>query len=119
MNQNDALWPGQFVTVNLTLLQLTNAVVVLNQAVQTGQNGEFVYVVKSDQTAEQRPVTIGVAYGDVTEIKSGLQAGETVVTDGQLRLAPGTPVNIKSPNTGSTNPAAAKCFFNQFDSIIF
>jgi len=105
-DKSDAsLWPGQFVTVNLTLSELTNAVVVPNQAVQTGQNGEFVYVVKADQTAEQRPVTIGVAYGDVTEIKSGLQAGETVVTDGQLRLAPGTPVNIKSPNTGSTNSA--------------
>jgi membrane fusion protein, multidrug efflux system len=103
LNQNYALWPGQFVTVTLTLSELTNAVVVPNQAVQTGQNGEFIYVVKSNQTVEERPVTIGIAYGDVTEIKSGLQAGETVVTDGQLRLAPGTSVNIKSATTGSTN----------------
>jgi len=103
LNQNYPLWPGQFVTVNLTLSELTNAVVVPNLAVQTGQNGEFVYVVKSNQTVEERPVTIGIAYGDVTEIKSGLKAGETVVTDGQLRLAPGTPVSIKSAATGSTN----------------
>ncbi|HEY1662238.1 MAG TPA: efflux RND transporter periplasmic adaptor subunit [Verrucomicrobiae bacterium] len=106
-NTNNALWPGQFVTVNLTLSQLTNAVVVPNQAVQTGQNGEFVYVVKSDQTAEERSVTIGIAYGEVTQIKSGLQAGEMVVTDGQLRLAPGTPVNVKSATAGNTNSIQA------------
>jgi multidrug efflux system membrane fusion protein len=103
LNQNDALWPGQFVTVNLTLSELTNAVVAPNEAIQTGQNGEFVYVVKSDQTVEERPVTPGIAYGNVTEINSGLQAGETIVTDGQLRLAPGTRVNVKSAATGSTN----------------
>ncbi|HEY3762873.1 MAG TPA: efflux RND transporter periplasmic adaptor subunit [Verrucomicrobiae bacterium] len=102
-NTNNALWPGQFVTVNLTLSELTNAVVVPTQAIQTGQNGEFVYVVKSDQTAEERAVTIGIEYGNVTEIKSGLQAGETVVTDGQLRLSPGTRVNVKSANSGNTN----------------
>ncbi len=102
-NTDNALWPGQFVTVNLTLSELTNAVVVPNQAIQTGQNGEFVYVVKSDQTAEERPVTIGIAFGEVTQIQSGLQTGETVVTDGQLRLSPGTPVSIKSGDTGGTH----------------
>ena len=61
-NENSALWPGQFVTVTLTLSELTNAVVVPSQAVQTGQNGQFVYVVKSDQTVEERPVTIGITY---------------------------------------------------------
>jgi len=95
-NENDALWPGQFVIVNLTLSELTNAVVVPTQAVQTGQNGEFVYVVKSDRTVEQRPVKIGIEFDGDTEIKSGLNGDETVVTDGQLRLAPGVKVNVKT-----------------------
>jgi len=102
-NENNALWPGQFVTVDLTFSEETNAVIVPTQAVQTGQDGEFIYVVKPDQTVEERPVTIGIAYGDVTEIKTGLRAGETVVTDGQLRLAPGVAVNVKSAGTGNTN----------------
>ena len=59
-NEDSTLWPGQFVQVALTLSELTNAIVVPSQAVQTGQNGEFVYVVKPDQTVEQRPVTIGI-----------------------------------------------------------
>lgn len=95
-NTNDALWPGQFVTVNLKLSELTNAVVVPSEAVQTGQNGEFVYVVKPDETVDERPVTIGATYGGNTVVQTGLQAGETVVTDGQLRLEPGIKVNAKS-----------------------
>ncbi len=101
-NENDALWPGQFVQVVLTLSDLTNAIVVPSQAVQTGQNGQFVYVVKPDQTAEERLVTIGITYQGKTVVQSGLKAGETVVTDGQLRLEPGTKVNIKSA-ISSTN----------------
>jgi multidrug efflux system membrane fusion protein len=97
-NENDVLWPGQFVHVALNLSELTNAVVVPSQAVQTGQNGEFIYVIKSDQTVEERPVTIGITYQGKTVVQTGLKAGETVVTDGQLRLAPGVKVNIKSPN---------------------
>ena len=61
-----------------------------------GQAGEFIYVVKSDQTIEQRPVKIGIEFDGDTEIKSGLSEGETVVTDGQLRLMPGVKVSIKS-----------------------
>ena len=97
-NENDVLWPGQFVHVALNLSELTNAVVVPSQAVQTGQNGEFIYVVKSDQTVEERPVKIGITYQGKTVVQMGLKAGETVVTDGQLRLAPGVKVNIKSPD---------------------
>ena len=89
-------WPGQFVHVVLTLSELTNAIVVPSQAVQTGQNGQFIYAVKPDQTVEQRPVTIGITRQGGTVVQSGLQAGETVVTDGQLRLRPGAKVNIKS-----------------------
>ncbi len=107
-NEDSALWPGQFVNVTLTLSELTNAVVVPSQAVQTGQNGQFVYVVKSDQTVEERPVTIGIAYDGETVVEKGLQAGETVVTDGQLRLAPRVKVVVKSSadSAASTNSMA-------------
>ncbi len=100
-NEDNALWPGQFVQVLLTLSELTNVIVVPSQAVQTGQNGQFVYLVKDDRAkqdaaAEERPVVIGISYQGLTVVQSGLQAGETVVTDGQLRLAPGVKVSIKS-----------------------
>jgi len=95
-NENSALWPGQFVAVTLTLSELTNAVVVPSQAVQTGQNGEFLYVVKPDQTVEARSVKTGIVFDAETEIKSGLLTGETVVTDGQLRLFQGAKVSVKS-----------------------
>jgi membrane fusion protein, multidrug efflux system len=106
-NVDGALWPGQFVSVSLTLSELTNIVAVPSQAVETGQNGQFIYVVNADQTAEERPVTIGVTYDGDTVIEKGLKAGETVVTDGQLRLAPGMPVSVKnSAATGATNSPA-------------
>jgi len=95
-NETSELWPGQFVQVTLTLSELMDAVIVPSQAVQTGQNGEFIYVVKPDQTVEERPVTVGLTYQGVTVVQSGLKTGETVVTDGQLRLAPGVKVNVKS-----------------------
>ena len=103
-NEDSALWPGQFVAVTLTLSELTNIVVVPSQAVQTGQNGQFVYVVKSDQTAEERPVMTGITYGGQTVIETGLKTGETVVTDGQLRLAPGVAVSAKSVNSSTNAP---------------
>jgi multidrug efflux system membrane fusion protein len=107
-NDNNTLWPGQFVHVALNLSELTNAVVVPSQAVQTGQNGVFIYVVKLDQTVEERPVTIGITYQGETVVQTGLKAGETVVTDGQLRLAPGVKVNIKSPeDAGSSSNSTA------------
>ena len=90
----------------LTLSELTNAVVVPSQAVQTGQNGEFIYVVKPDQTIEERPVTIGITYHGETVVQKGLRAGETVVTDGQLRLTPGVKVNVKS-SLGATSSGNA------------
>jgi len=104
-NDDDALWPGQFVNVTLTLSELTNAVVVPSQAVETGQNGQFVYVVKADQTVEERPVNIGIAFGNETVVKSGLKAGETVVTDGQLRLTPKAKVSVKSSSESTPTNA--------------
>jgi multidrug efflux system membrane fusion protein len=94
-NKDGSLWPGQFVNVNLTLAELTNVVVVPSQAIQTGQDGEFVFVVKPDHTAAQQPVTVGLTYRGETVVQKGIQPGETVVTDGQLRLTPGIAVSIK------------------------
>jgi multidrug efflux system membrane fusion protein len=91
-NDHNTLWPGQYVQVELTLTEQTNVVVVPSQAIQTGQNGEYVYAVTSSNTTEERPVTVGLTYQGETVVKGGLQAGETVVTDGQLRLAPGVTV---------------------------
>ena len=96
-NEDNVLWPGQFVQVTLTLSELTNVVVVPSQAVQTGQNGQFIYVVNSDQTVAERPVKTGITFDGKTVVQSGVKNGETVVTDGQLRLEPKVKVSVKSP----------------------
>jgi multidrug efflux system membrane fusion protein len=95
-NKRSVLWPGQFVQLALQLDELTNAVVVPSQAVQSGQNGQFIFVVKADKTVEQRAVKTSVTVNGETVVAAGVNAGETVVTDGQLRLAPGTAVSDKS-----------------------
>ncbi len=97
-NTDHKLWPGQFVRVTLRLTTQPNAVVVPNEAVQTGQTGTFVYVVKPDRTVESRTVTTGARVGQDMVIDKGLEAGETVVTEGQLRLAPGSRVVMRDPN---------------------
>lgn len=96
-NADERLWPGQFLNVTLTLGELTNATVVPSPAVQTGQNGDFVFVVKSDASVEKRTVATGPQRGNETVIARGVKAGETVVTDGQLRLVPGAKVNVQTP----------------------
>ena len=96
-NTDRKMWPGQFVRVRMRLGSLDNAVVVPNQAVQTGQDGSFIYVVKEDRTVENRPVTTGARNGQELVIVKGLSAGETVVTEGQLRIAPGIKVNPRAP----------------------
>jgi membrane fusion protein, multidrug efflux system len=106
-NEDSQLWPGQFVQVALTLAELTNAVAVPSPAVQTGQNSEYVYVLKPDQTVEQRPVAIGITYQGRTVLRKGLLAGETVVTDGQLRLVPGVKVSVKTALQSTNAPATA------------
>jgi len=95
-NAAHALWPGQFADVNLTLKSQPNAVVVPTAALQTSQNGTYVYLVDQDLTARQQPVKVGWNVGEDTVIASGLQPGQRVVTDGQLRLTPGAKVDIKS-----------------------
>jgi multidrug efflux system membrane fusion protein len=95
-NQDHALWPGQFVDVVMTLTTEKDRVIVPSQALQTGQQGQYVYVIKDDMTAELRVVTPGKLYGDWTVVEKGVAAGEKVVTDGQLRLVPGAKVEIKN-----------------------
>jgi multidrug efflux system membrane fusion protein len=95
-NSERRLWPGQFVNVTVTLTTQANAVVVPSQAIQTGQAGQFVFVVKPDMTVESRPVSVARIMGDQTVIEKGLQPGETVVTDGQIRLVPGAMVQVKT-----------------------
>jgi membrane fusion protein, multidrug efflux system len=95
-NAESALWPGQFVDVALTLTS-EQAVLVPTQAVQAGQQGSFVFVVKPDSTVKSRPVTIGRRLSRELVIEAGVRVGERVVTDGQLRLVPGARVEIKPP----------------------
>lgn len=96
-NIEKRLWPGQFVTVSLRLTTQSNVVVVPSQAVQSGQAGHFIYVIKPDMTVESRTVKPGITYKGETVIENGLALGEKVVTDGQLRLVPGAKVLIKTP----------------------
>ncbi|MGB9628756.1 MAG: efflux RND transporter periplasmic adaptor subunit [Thermodesulfobacteriota bacterium] len=95
-NRGRRLWPGQFVNVILTLTMEPNAIVVPSQAIQTGQQGQFVFVVKPDLTVEMRPVVIGRTVDQEVVVLRGLSIEEKIVTDGQLRLYPGAKVEIKS-----------------------
>ena len=107
-NTDNALWPGQFVQVTLTLKSLSQVTVVPSQAVQAGQDGDYVYVVKADQTVEMRPVFVAMTFAGGTVVTNGLKAGETVVLDGQLRLGPGAKVSVKTTEkSGTTNAALA------------
>ena len=99
-NKDHKLWPGEFVRVTLRLTTQRDAVVIPNEAVQTGQNGSFVYVVKSDRTVESRPVVTGARVNQDMVVNQGLEPGETVVTEGQLRLAPGSRVILRDGRGG-------------------
>jgi membrane fusion protein, multidrug efflux system len=97
-NRERRLWPGQFVNVLITMDVRRNAPVVPTRAVQTGQQGEYVYLVKKDSTVELKPITAGVARDGFTVVEKGVNPGDTVVTDGQMRLAPGGKVAVKQAN---------------------
>ncbi|MEJ2697162.1 MAG: efflux RND transporter periplasmic adaptor subunit [Candidatus Sulfobium sp.] len=99
-NRDKRLWPGQFVNVKLTLTQQPDALIVPSSAVQTGQDGDYVFVVKENHTVGQNPVTVERTFDDESVIEKGLAPGETVVTDGQLRLGPGAKVVIKNASEG-------------------
>jgi len=91
-NPDRRLWPGQFARVTLRLTTLPHALVVPTQAVQTGQDGQYVFVVKPDSTVEQRPVSTTQRVDQDMVVDKGVKAGEVVVTEGQLRLEPGSRV---------------------------
>jgi multidrug efflux system membrane fusion protein len=95
-NDREVLWPGQYVNVTLVLSIQRDALVVPSVAVQTGREGKFVFAVKPDNTVEVRSVIARMAAGEETVIEKGLQAGERVVTDGQLGLVPGSRIDIKN-----------------------
>ncbi len=94
-NHDLMLWPGQFVNVSVKLYEQHDALVVPSLAVQTGPEGEFVFVLKADKTIEVRKVQIARTEGDLAVISAGLAKGETVITHGQLRLAPGVKVVVR------------------------
>jgi multidrug efflux system membrane fusion protein len=91
-NVDRTMWPGQFVDTVLTLTTQNNAIVIPSQAVQTGQQGQFVFAVKDDMTVESRNIVTGRTISGETVVDSGLRPGERVVTDGQLRLVPGSKI---------------------------
>jgi multidrug efflux system membrane fusion protein len=94
-NQDRKLWPGEFVNVVVKLSTDPGATVVPTAAVQAGQTGQFVFVVKPDRTVDLRPVVVARAAGNETIIKEGVKPGDTVVTDGQLRLVPGSRIAVR------------------------
>jgi membrane fusion protein, multidrug efflux system len=99
-NEDHRLWPGQFSVVSLRLAEEEKAIVVPSTAVQTGQTGDFIFVVKADQTVESHPVKVARQLEGESVISSGIAPGDTVVTDGQLRLIPGIKVQVKAPSAG-------------------
>ncbi len=107
-NPDRKLWPGEFVSVTLRLAVQPNALVVPNQVVQTSQTGQYVYVVKDDRTVEMRPVVVGQRVNEDLVIRQGLQAGETVVSEGQLRLAPGSRVSYREGRASASPGSAAE-----------
>jgi multidrug efflux system membrane fusion protein len=102
LNNDRRLWPGQFADVSMTLTTDKNAVLVPSAAVQTGQSGPYVFVIKADNTAELRNVTVSRTVGSESVITSGVQPGDQVVTDGQVRLTPGRKVALSKPAASNT-----------------
>ncbi len=103
-NEDRRLWPGQFVNVTVTLTSDSNAIVVPAVAVQTGQQGTYVFVVRPDQTVEFRPVTVARLAGDETVVQTGVSSGDTVITDGHLRLVPGSRISVKNSDAAKGMP---------------
>jgi multidrug efflux system membrane fusion protein len=108
-NGAGTLWPGQFVATTLRLFVEQNALVVPAQAVMTGQQGTYVYLVDASGTAQQRPVTVERTSANRSVIASGLAEGDQVVTDGQSRLTPGAKVSVRGvvpPGAGGAPPGS-------------
>jgi multidrug efflux system membrane fusion protein len=105
-NAGHNFWPGRFVNIRLVLNTIHQAVLVPASAPQMSAKGSFVYVVKQDSTAEQRPITLGQRQGELVVIESGVAAGERVVTAGQLGVTPGGKVLVQQPATAMTTDGA-------------
>jgi membrane fusion protein, multidrug efflux system len=101
-NDDDELFPNQFVNARLLLDVKRGATVVPSMAVQRGPKGTFVYVVNADQTVGVRPVTVGVSYGEDASIDTGLSPDELVVVDGTEKLREGSKVDIRIQNGDSS-----------------
>jgi membrane fusion protein, multidrug efflux system len=104
-NSDHHFWPGQFVNVRLVLATDKAAVMIPGEAAQISQKGPFVYVVKPDQTAELRLITLGLRQGSNVVVTNGLAAGENVVLTGQLTVVPGGKVRVAQSAPDSANPA--------------
>jgi multidrug efflux system membrane fusion protein len=100
-NRDNSLWPNQFVNARLLLEVRKNNIVVPAAAVQRGPQGTYVFTVKPDKTAEMRPVTVAFSQGGNTAITKGVAAGEAVVTDGQDKIQPGSPVEVRGGDGGN------------------
>jgi membrane fusion protein, multidrug efflux system len=107
-NDDDALWPGEFVHAHLEIEDRRNAVTVPAEVVQRGLNELYVYVIKPDSTVEQRRITVGPVQDGIAVIDSGLSPGERVVTDGQFKLKPGAKVAVSSLPSTPQAPAEQK-----------
>lgn len=109
-NEQELLWPGQYVNVALVMTTQKDAVVIPSAAVQPGRDSKYVFVIKADKTAELRPVTVRMTYRGDSIIDTGLQPGEQVVTDGQFQLLPGSKVEFKTgrPDGAATGEAASQ-----------
>ncbi len=101
-NKGARLTPGQFLNVSMVLEQVSDAVLVPNEAIQQGADGNFLYAVKADDTVEIRKVEIITSHQGMTAIGKGIAVGESIVTDGQLRLAPGATVKVKAAGAGES-----------------
>jgi membrane fusion protein, multidrug efflux system len=106
-NDDQTLWPGQFVSARVLVQTLPQALAIPTEAVQPGLNGPFAYVVKAESTVEARNLTLGPAFEGVTVVTAGLTAGERVVREGQNKLEPGSLVQPAKAGTSTTTPAAA------------
>jgi membrane fusion protein, multidrug efflux system len=104
-NTDEQLWPGEFVRAQVLVETLKDAVTIPEAAVQRNSQGLFVWVIKADDTTENRPIQGGPTKDGMTVVRSGLQQGERVVVSGQYRLKPGTKVEVASPQTPAAPPA--------------
>jgi multidrug efflux system membrane fusion protein len=107
-NSDHRFWPGRFVNIRLVLNTIHQAVLIPTTAPQMAANGSFVYVIKLDSTAEQRPVTLGQRQGDLIVVENGVSAGEHVVTAGQLGVTPGGKVRVDTPAATSAATTQVK-----------